>query len=71
MDIEQQLYALIKELYKDIENSTPIDGFSSPRDINLVTEVNKKAAILNKLQESMRIMIPYFKYTGEPENISS
>ncbi len=60
MDTEQKLYQFIKELYEEIKAMTPVDGFSSPRDLKLVTEVNRKGAILNSLQEAMRVISPGF-----------
>ena len=65
MELEQKLYEIIKETYKDIEVLTPSDGFSSPRDLELVTEVNKKSAILNHLQEAMRVINPQFEIREE------
>jgi len=59
-ELERKLYILIKELYEDIVSMTPIGGFSSPRDLQLVKEANKKAAILDSLQEAMRIINPGF-----------
>lgn len=64
MKIEPQLLALIEELYEEILDMTPSDGFSSPRDIALVTAVNTKSAVLNKLQEAMRILNPKFSIRG-------
>ena len=64
MKIKPKLYQLIKELYQEISDMTPADGFSSPRDIELVTEVNIKGAILDKLHEAMKIINPDFKYKG-------
>jgi len=61
MDTEQRLYRLINELYHEIKNMVPEDGFSSPRDLALVTEVNKKAAILDNLQDAMRVINPGFE----------
>ena len=61
MDLEQKLYRLINELYHEIKDMTPEGGFSSPRDIILVTLVNKKAAILDNLQEAMRVINPGFE----------
>lgn len=58
--LETKLYSMIKELHNEIKAMRPADGFSSPRDIKLITEVNKKGAILNKLQEAMQIIIPDF-----------
>ena len=59
--IETRLFELILDLYEEIKSMTPTDGFSSPRDIELVNEVNKKAAILDKLQEGMKIINPTFE----------
>ena len=58
MKIEQKLYQLIKDLNQEIIDIKPKDGFSSPRDLQLVTDVNIKSAILNHLQEGMRILNP-------------
>ena len=57
---ETSLYHLIKSLHEEIKNMRPDDGFSSPRDVTLVRDVNAKAAILDKLQEAMRIINPDF-----------
>ena len=43
-ELETKLYRLINELYHEIKGMTPEGGFSSPRDLELVREVNKKAA---------------------------
>lgn len=61
MNIEIKLYTLIKELHEEIQDMTPDDGFSSPRDIELITEVNKKTAMLDKMQEAMRVIVPNFE----------
>lgn len=61
MDTEQKLYQFIKELYEEIKAMTPTDGFSSPRDLKLVAEVNRKGAILDHLQEAMRVINPGFE----------
>ena len=58
--IETKLNNMIEDLYNDIKTMTPTNGFSSPRDLKLVTEINKKSAILDKLQEGMRIIHPYY-----------
>jgi len=58
--METLLYKLISTLYREIDEMTPEDGFSSPRDIILVTEVNKKAAILSHLRKAMEIINPGF-----------
>ena len=59
-DIEIKLYYMIKELYREIGEMTPEDGFSSPRDLELAKQVNIKSAILDKLQEGMRVINPNF-----------
>jgi len=59
--MEAKLYILIKELYLELMSLKPKDGFSSPRDLQLVTEFNKKAAILDHLEEAMRVINPNFK----------
>ena len=58
--IELSLYSLIKGLYTEIKLMKPSDGFSSPRDIALVSKVNAKVAILDKLQEAMQVINPQF-----------
>jgi hypothetical protein len=58
MNLEQKLHKLIKETFQEIKDMQPEDGFSSPRDIDLVTEVNKKSAILNHIQDAMRVINP-------------
>ena len=59
--IETRLYHFIKELYEEIKAMKPADGFSSPRDIELVKLVNQKAAIMDELQNAMRIINPNFE----------
>ena len=61
MDTEQQLYKMIRELFQEIKDMVPEDGFSSPRDLALVTEQNKKAAIMDHLQDAMRVINPGFE----------
>ena len=58
--LEIDLNCMIEYLYEDIKLMRPKDGFSSPRDIELVKEVNKKSAVLERLQEAMQVMIPTF-----------
>ena len=65
--LEIRLFNFIKELHKEIVDMKPEGGFSSPRDYELVTEVNKKAAILDKLQEAMRVYNPDFEYEPKEE----
>lgn len=59
-EIEPRLHSLIEYTYNNIVAMTPPDGFSSPRDLALVTEVNKQSAILHKLQEAMRVINPNY-----------
>jgi hypothetical protein len=59
--METKLYILIKELFEEIKAMTPEDGFSSPRDLHLVKEVNQKEAILENLQKAMRVINPDFE----------
>lgn len=59
--IERKLYIFIKDLHQEIVDMRPDDGFSSPRDIELVKQVNIKGAILDKLQEGMRVINPGFE----------
>ena len=59
--LERTLFIMIEELNYEINAMTPKDGFSSPRDIALVAEVNKKAAILDYLQDGMRVINPGFE----------
>ena len=61
IDIEIRLYDIIKELYEEIREMTPEDGFSSPRDLELVKQVNIKSAILDNLQDGMRVINPDFE----------
>ncbi len=65
--LEIRLFNFIKELHQEIVNMKPEGGFSSPRDYELVTEVNKKSAIFDKLQEAMRIYNPGFEYEQKQE----
>ena len=61
LNIEAKLLSLIVALHKDIKNLHPKDGLNSPRDLKLVTMINKKSAILDKLQEAMRVITPDFE----------
>jgi len=40
--LEIKLYNSIVELYQEIKDATPDDGYCSPRDIKILEEVNKK-----------------------------
>ena len=62
--LERKLYIQIKELYQEIQDMVPVGGFSSPRDLALVTEQNKKAAIMDHLQDAMRVINPNFEIRG-------
>ena len=62
MILESRLHTLIKQTYAHTKSLRPTDGFSSPRDIQLVTQVNKQMAVLDKLQEAMQILIPEYEY---------
>lgn len=59
--IEIELHNLIKELYQEIKDMKPADGFSSPRDLDLVNEVNIKNTVLDKLQDAMRVLNPLYE----------
>jgi len=58
--IERKLFVFIKELHQEIIDMHPSDGFSSPRDLKLVTLVNQKSAVLDHMQEAMRVINPGF-----------
>ncbi len=58
--LEVMLYNMIRDLRDDILAMRPECGFSSPTDIPLVTELNKKVAILEHLQKAMRVINPQF-----------
>lgn len=60
-ELEAKLFNMIKELYNEIVEMKPKDGFCSPRDFGLVADVNKKTAILDNLQDAMRIINPQFE----------
>lgn len=55
-ELEPHLLLLITQLNNDIKTMRPAAGFSSPRDIPLVTLLNKKSAILDHLQKAMRVI---------------
>ena len=59
--LESKLYNFIKELYEEIKDMCPEDGFSSPRDIELVNLVNQKCVIMDDLQKAMRRINPHFE----------
>jgi len=59
--IESRLNSIINALCAEIVLIHPSNGLSSPRDIKLVAEINKKTAILNHLQDAMRVINPGFE----------
>lgn len=65
--LEIRIFNFIKDLYQEMVDMRPEDGFSSPRDIELVKELNKKKAVFDKLQEAMKVYNPYFEYEPELE----
>ena len=60
-EIEIELYRFIKDLFQEIKDMHPKDGLKSPRDLKLVEEINKKAAIMDYLQDAMRVINPCFE----------
>ena len=60
-EIEIQLQDLIKDLFRDLKDSHPEDGLHSPRDIELAKEINKKTAIMDRVQNAMRIINPEYE----------
>lgn len=54
--IEIKLHHFIKELFQEIKDMHPKDGLRSPRDIELAKEINKKAAIMDHMQNAMRVI---------------
>lgn len=59
--IEIELYNYIKDLFQEIKDMHPVGGLSSPRDIKLTKEINKKAAIMDRVQDAMRVINPNFE----------
>ena len=55
-EIEIVLYQFIKDLFQEIKAMHPQDGLNSPRDIELAKEINKKAAIMDYMQDAMRVI---------------
>ena len=55
------LHSTILDLKENIKNLTPADGFNSPRDYNLVKEVNFKSSVLEKLIDAMKERHPDYK----------
>lgn len=60
-EIEAELYQSINTLFQEIKDMHPVGGLSSPRDLKLVEEINKKAAIMNYLQDAVRAINPEFE----------
>ena len=63
-EIEAELYQSINNLFQEIKAMHPKDGLTSPRDLKLVTEINKKAAIMDHIQDAVRIINPDFEIRG-------
>ena len=63
-EIEIELYNYIKDLFQEIKDMHPVGGLSSPRDIELAKEINKKAAIMDRIQDAMRVINPGFEIRG-------
>ena len=55
------LHSAILNLKEEIKSMTPADGFNSPRDYNLVTEINIKSSILEKWIDAMKERHPDYK----------
>ena len=60
-DTEIKLHNLIKELYQQLKDMHPEDGLKSPRDIKLTRKINKHAAIMDHIQDAMRIINPDYE----------
>ena len=60
-EIEIELYHFIKDLFQEIKDMHPVGGLSSPRDIELAKEINKKVAIMDYMQDAMRVINPGFE----------
>lgn len=63
-EIEIELYHFIKDLFQEIKDMHPVGGLNSPRDIKLAKEINKKAAIMDHMQDAMRVINPGFEIGG-------
>lgn len=55
------LHSAILNLKEEIKSMTPADGFNSPRDYNLVKEVNSESSILEKWIDAMKKRHPNYK----------
>ena len=60
-DTEIKLHTLIKELYQELKDMRPKDGLNSPRDIELSYKMNKHAAIMDHVQDAMRVINPDYE----------
>ena len=63
-EIEIELHHYIKDLFQEIKDTHPVGGLNSPRDIELAKEINKKSAIMDRLQDAMRVINPDFEIRG-------
>ena len=55
------LHSMILNLKEEIRGMTPEDGFNSPRDYDLVKEINSKSSILDKWIDAMKERHPDYK----------
>ena len=55
------LHSAILNLKEEIKSMTPEDGFNSPRDYDLVKEINSKSSILDKWIDVMKERHPDYK----------
>ena len=55
------LHSMILNLKEEIRGMTPEDGFNSPRDYDLVKEINIKSSILEKWIDAMKERHPDYK----------
>lgn len=60
-EIEIELYHFIKDLFQEIKDMHPVGGLSISRDVELAKEINKKAAIMDHMQDAMRVINPGFE----------
>lgn len=59
--LEIKLDSIIEETYQLLKDMHPEDGLSSPRDIELVKEINKVNASLEHMQNAMRVFNPNYE----------
>ena len=55
----------IVDLFQEIKDMHPEGGLNSPRDIQLVHDINAKAALMDKLQDKLRLTQPGFEISKE------